>query len=207
LTSGKSGKGYRFSEKDEAIISFIMKFGAVDSFQIAQIFYRGKSQSEVLARAHLNKIAKAKETLIEKSKERNPFSGRFDYYLKAGQVNHKKKIVDFYIALLHGPGEILEFTPEYTIGDIRADAFIAYQYGAGPLPIRLYFLEVQLSNIKPDLKKYERLKLSGEWEPNKFPTVVIVSRVNFRLKSDLIDFYQLPITLNEWEKILKIKPG
>lgn len=202
--SGKSGKGYRFSEKDEAIISFIMKFGAVDSKQIAEIFYHDKSQSEVLARTHLNKIAKSKETLIEKSKERNPFSGRFDYYIKPGQINHKKKIVDFYIALKNGPGEILEFTPEYSIGDMRADAFIGYLHEG---IVKLYFLEVQLSNKAPDIKKYEQLKLSGEWKRKEFPTVVIISRLNFRLKSDLIDFYQLPITLEGWEKILEIKPG
>lgn len=201
MTNTRDGKkkGYRFSQKDEQIIAFIEKFGAVDSSHIARIFYAGHSQAETLARVHLNKIAQAPETSIQKSKEKNVFSGRYDYYTKGGQINHKKKVVDFYVALLEGPGEILEFIPEYIVGNVRADAFIAYAVNG---VVKLYFLEVQLSNTKPDLEKYERLKLNGDWELEQFPLVVIVSRLNYHLKSDIVDFVQLPIDLTGWEKIL-----
>jgi hypothetical protein len=173
--------------------------GAVDSSHIARLFYPGDSQAETSARVHLNKIAKADETSIQKSKDKNVFSGRYDYYVKPGQINHKKKIVDFYCALEEGPGKILEFEPEYEVGNLRADAFIAYEVNN---QVKLFFLEVQLSNTKPDLEKYERMKLDGAWELKEFPLVVIVSRLNFKLKSTIIDFVQLPIDLVGWEKII-----
>ena len=105
------------------------------------------------------------------------YSGRLVYYTKRAQLRHKRLVAEFYIRLKEGPGQILEFETEFTVGGdtagaLRADALAAYEVKG---KVRLFCLEVHISNNKLDLAKYERVCLGPDWIYPCLPVIVVVS--------------------------------
>lgn len=111
--------------------------------------------------------------------EKCMYTGRLVYYTKRAQLRHKRLVAEFYIRLKEGPGKILEFETEFVAGgdgagagSLRADALAAYEINE---KVRLFCLEVHISNNKLDLVKYERVCLGPDWNYPCLPVVVVVS--------------------------------
>jgi len=125
------------------------------------------------------------------------------YYTTEKPTEHKILVTEFYTRLVETGGEFEEFKTEYSIKNLRADAFCIYRYQG----FRYFlFLEVQLSNIPADIAKYERLYLSGYPWPT-FPRIVIVSDRPVKAQTNL-HIIHIPTTFEKFETIFKIKnPG
>ena len=178
--------------RDLEVVEFIKRFGVADTHQIARVFFPSK-QGETIARRRLNEILESKETRIQRTED--VYTGRYIYFTRKSQLYHKKLVTEFYIFLREGPGKILEFEPEYTIENVRCDAFIAYQMEQ----IHLFFLEVQISNSLLDIGKYEKLKMAyeeGRVNLPTFPIVVVISRRKLKIDS-LVRVVQLGDRIRE----------
>jgi hypothetical protein len=161
------------------------------------------NSAAVKARECMRRIRKEKDLGIQY--EKSMYSGRLVYYTKKAQLRHKRLVADFYLRLLRGPGRVLEFETEYTLGgSCRADAFAAYEVKER---VRLFCLEVHISNNKLDLSKYEKACLSPEWIYPAMPTIVIVSNWNHKLKKlqGGLKAMRLGIDYEGWEKALELK--
>lgn len=93
--------------------------------------------------------------------------------------------VDAYIKLSKDY-TLCEFIPEYTFGDLVADAYFevwknGYVYG--------FFLEIQLSSYFRQ-EKYEKAYQSGKWTErwSEFPSVVIVTDHKLGFKPSQIEY-------------------
>ncbi len=132
-------------------------------------------------------------------REKDPLTGQYIYFTKKAQLQHKLLRTEFYCRLLNGPGRLLQFEPEYTIDNVRADAFAAYEYkGKG----YLMFVEVQLCNSPVDIAKYERLYYSRNWKFPVFPRLVVVTDKKVENNSRLT-VKVIPTNLSNWEECLK----
>jgi hypothetical protein len=106
--------------------------------------------------------------------------------------------VEFYIEL-QKIFTLCEFIPEYTLGDIKADAYFEIWQNGFAIP---YFLEVQISP-RFNQDKYEKMYDSGAWldKWEEFPAVVVVSdnRISYRPSS--VKFVQIGGDMNGIRRI------
>jgi len=81
-------------------------------------------------------------------------------------------LTDFYREL-HKIATIKVFEKEFTISNIRPDALVGYRYKNTNY---IAFVEIELSN-KPNIKKYEKLKASGEYKKYLpvFPLIIFIT--------------------------------
>jgi len=95
--------------------------------------------------------------------------------------------VDFYIALIRRY-RLYDFIPEFTVGDVKADAYFEAHLNGRCIP---YFLEVQISPWRQG--KYERLYGSGQWLDRWecFPKVLVISDYRIQFKPSTITYKQL----------------
>lgn len=182
------------TSRDLRIIEFIERFGAANTKQITQLFFQGLNQPEVVARRRLVQIVR--DSNVKRTMD--PVTGQYIYFTKKAQLQHKLVRTEFYCRLQE-KGRVLKFEPEYTIDNVRADAFAAYEYkGKG----YLMFVEVQLCNSPVDIAKYERLYYSRNWKWPAFPRIVAISdkrqKINSRLTVKVV-----PTNFKNWEDCLK----
>lgn len=183
------------TSRDLRIIEFIERFGAANTKQITQLFFQGLNQPDVVARRRLVQIVR--DSNIKRTMD--PVTGQYIYYLgKKAQLQHKLVRTEFYCRLQE-KGRVLKFEPEYTLGDVRADAFIAYEYhGKG----YLLFLEVQICNSPVDIAKYERLYYRRTWTWPVFPRIVVASDKKV-VNNSRLTVKVIPTNFEKWEECLK----
>jgi hypothetical protein len=88
-------------------------------------------------------------------------------------------------------------------GSLRADALAAYEVAG---KVRLFCLEVHISNNKLDLTKYERVCLGPDWIYPCLPVIVVVSdrQVKDRKLRGGIEVVRIGTNYEDWGKILQI---
>lgn len=177
------------------VIDLVERLGAVNTKQITQLFFAGLNQPDIVARRRLAQIAKDSEI----KREKDPLTGQYVYFTKKAQLQHKLLRTEFYCRLLKGSGKLMQFEPEYTVDNVRADAFAAYEYrGKG----YLMFVEVQLCNVPVDIAKYERLYYSRNWTWPAFPRIVVITDKKV-VNNSRLTVRVIPTNLNNWEECLK----
>jgi hypothetical protein len=167
-------------QRDRRVLRFIEDFGCCDTGRLHKLFF-----TDVTMRRCQQRLAQlAKNKRIER---RRDFIGQnYLYYMtKPKQIDHMLKRVDVYLALTQMV-TLNEFIPEFTLGDLRADAYFEVWKNNRIYP---YFLEVQ-RNTQFDQSKYECYFHSAEWQEkwNRFPTVIILSGYNIKLKPSEIKY-------------------
>lgn len=171
------------------VISFIEALGAADTNQIDRLFFNRLR----IAQRRLKRITE--ESDIKRC--RDPVTNRYIYYTSKAQLQHKLIRTELYLRMKQGPGNILNFATEYTIDNVRADAFVIYECLK---KVYLMFVEVQTSNNPVDLAKYESLFFARKFPV--FPRLVVVTdkkvENNSRLTVKII-----PTNLSNWEDCLK----
>jgi hypothetical protein len=105
------------------------------------------------------------------------------------EIDHMLARVAFYYQAQKYP--LVEFTPEYQIGDVRADAYMEVWRNGFNFP---FFVEVQLSPYFRQ-EKYERLYTSGVWLDKwpEFPWVIVVIDISLRLKEGNVKYNLFPL--------------
>ena len=165
--------------RDLSIVESIRQFGALDTQQITRLHFADLKPASAATKARecMRRIRAEKDLGIQY--EKCMYSGRLIYYTKRAQLRHKKLVAEFYIRLKEGPGKILEFETEFAVGggatgagSLRADALAAYEVAE---KVKLFCLEVHISNNKLDLTKYERVCLGPDWIYPCLPVIVVVS--------------------------------
>lgn len=126
-------------------------------------------QREVIAKRRLRKIYQAGEV----KRTREHVGAPYVYYVEKKLKNwdHRLKITDFYIK--HEP-YIVNWNLEAIIGNLRADCLMDIEIYSKRY---LIALEVELTGTA-NIKKYEDLYLSGEWQKYipVFPIVCVSGR-------------------------------
>ena len=91
-------------------------------------------------------------------------------------------------------------------GSLRADALAAYEVAG---KVRLFCLEVHISNNKLDLAKYERVCLGLDWIYPCLPIIVVVSdrQVKDRKLRGGMEVVRVGTDYEGLEKILREKKG
>jgi hypothetical protein len=178
-----------FTERDKRIIEYIELVKCVNSRQIQNIF----NISQNVANRRLLQLS---QELKKIKKKRNETSMEFIYFINDKPTQHKLLVSEFYSRLIEY-SNIIKFKPEYTIGDIRSDAFIACQNKRDNL-YYYFFLEVQLAHEKPNIIKYEKLL-----EKNEFmPRIVVVSNNKWKYDGKLT-VVGLDVGMDNFEEIFK----
>lgn len=174
--------------RDRRITRFIETFGCATTRQLHGLFF-----SDVSLRRCQQRLAR----LVEQkrlARDRDYLSTDFLYYLvkKPREIEHMLARVDYYISLC-SRFKLCEFTPEFSYGGLRADAYYEIWKNGDAVP---YFLEVQLSP-RFDQQKYESLYYLGAWRErwHEFPPVVVLSDRRINLKASEIKF--IPVAISE----------
>lgn len=167
------------NQRDEQIIDCVKTFGVMYADQIARVFMKGKKEALRIAQRRLKAIIEANELKVGRDK----YSNKYIYFDKTpnSQLKHKLLIAECYAQLHTIDGNLVEFIPEYSIDNIRADAFFIFESREN----RYYnFLEVQISNTPVDIAKYERLCTKGFPWP-VFPRIIVVSNKKITVNTNL----------------------
>lgn len=183
-------------ERDKAILDFIERFKAATTSQIAREFFHSNSQAEALARRRLKKLCD--EKLLKR--ERNNINAEYVYYTKkSAQMAHQLILVDFYLQIKRY-GQLIEFTPEKVMGDIRSDAVCKIVRGN---LLHLFCVEVELSNNNFNQQKYETFYSTREYKKwfEVFPKIIIICDKNIKVEPSRLRFVQVPTTLEGLEVI------
>lgn len=164
------------TKRDLQIVDFVKKFKCCRTSTVAAIFCKNIR----IAQRRLNEIHAAK--LLKLSKDYKEY---VYFYRQPAQLKHSLLLTDF-IAKLGRRAELIQCEPEYTIGNVRADALIKYRLNG---QIKTAFIEVQLSGA-PDTKKYKELFKSEAWKSifERFPDILIIT-------DSKVDANGLPITV------------
>lgn len=155
----------RMTENDRKVLQFLDKYKAARTNTLYELFY----PSLRTAQYNLKKLYDNRKL----KRDRDDFTSQYYYYFnKPRQLRHSLLLTDFYREL-HKIATIKVFEKEFTIGDIRADALVGYRYNNANY---IAFVEVELSN-RPDVKKYEKLKASGEYRKylTTFPLIFFIT--------------------------------
>ena len=169
------------NRRDRRVIRFIEFFGCASTTQLHKLFFGGVS----LRRCQQRLALLTKHRKIQRDREH--LSADFLYWCgkKPREITHMLMRVDFYISV-NKRYTLASFVPEYSIGDLRADAYFEIYRNGMNVP---YFLEVQRSPYL-NQAKYERLFESGVWLDRwpHFPPVVVVSDTAMRFKDGNVRF-------------------
>jgi hypothetical protein len=183
----KGASSRRFTSRDYKIIDFIHEFKAVDSSQIARIFCSGQKQALRTANRLLGRyITNPEETEIYR--QRISQTDKFIYYVgKPVQLWHKLLVSEFYTNTARTDQTFFGnfyFKREFSIFGLKSDGFIEINRFRKKF---FFFLEIQLSHLPPDIRKYE--KLIGQNLPWKdstgriiFPRIVVVSPTKWDIR-------------------------
>lgn len=196
------------SERDQRAIDFVRQFGAANTSQILQIYFRGDkkpppNQALLIMRKRLKKLVDDKVL----KRKRYHLNMEYIYYTKwTNQIHHKIIIADFYLKLLSMGGEIIRFGNEEQLDGLRPDAVVEYKINK---QTHWFFLEVQLNNSF-NQQKYEDYYNSRKYTSifsinghSTFPKVVIVANKKFLLHTSRITYIMLPIDLEEMERVFQ----
>jgi hypothetical protein len=161
------------TNRDYEIVDFINKFKVANSFQIQKVF----NMSQTVANRRLRQIVKNKEI----DRMRDYCSMNYLYYTEK-PTKHKLIATEFYSRLVNV--DIIKFEREYVVGNIRSDIYCECKYNDY---MYFMFVEIQLSNIEPDIKKYEDYYYSGDWKEKfkVFPRIIVISDRIFKINSEL----------------------
>ena len=192
------------TSRDKLILNHIEKYKFTTISQIADIFFKDRKYSYDIARKRLNLMVKEEKLFAIKDYK----TGLNIYSLnKIKNPSHSDiLLMDFHSKLISEGCEIIFFEKEYNMqdGKIRSDGFCAFKCCNY---IMYLFIEVQLRHAYPDIKKYENLYESGEFQ-NKFdtdvfPTVVVISDVQYSTppSSNIINVVEFDTTFNEFPKL------
>lgn len=186
-------------KRERQLLEFIDTFGAATTTQLQRLFYtdmkgqsaRRKAQDRLL-QLHKNKYLK---------RDRSDLNSEYVYYQKKTQfVNHQTLLVDVYLALRSFKGEILEFTPEVVMGEIRPDAKVMFDDGE---LTHIFLVEIHRNNVF-NQEKYETFYLSKVWKVyfQVFPKILIVSDKKINWKPSKLPYIQVPYSLDGLKKII-----
>jgi len=158
------------TNRDKRVIEFIDKMNCVSTKTIAELYYPS-------LRVAQNRLKLMAENKVLK-RDRDHITNQYYYYIdkKPKQVNHNLLLTDFYKELSKF-AETKVFEKEFSIGELRSDAFVGYRVNNKNY---IAFIEVELSNI-PDIKKYEELyesKVYKEYFKGVFPLVIFITNKN-----------------------------
>lgn len=170
------------TSRDHRIIRFISSFSCVTTSQLHKLFFPDVSVRRCQQR--LNELTRGKL-----NRTRSVVSSDYIYYIndKPSQVEHMLTRVDAYIDLSTNY-RLSEFVPEYSLCDLRADAYFEIWRNGYTYP---YFLEVQRSPYFRQ-NKYEKVYNGGAWldKWEEFPPVIVVSDNKIRYRPSNIKYIQ-----------------
>jgi hypothetical protein len=179
-------------QRDLEMIDFINTFKVVSSKHIQQVF----KISPTVANRRLKEVIKTNEV----KRIRDNFTMNYLYYVEK-PTKHKLIVTEFYSRLINNC-EVIRFERECKLENIRPDVFCeckknGYQY--------LMFIEVQLSNLEVDIKKYEDYFVSDQWRDTFkiFPRIIIISDKEYKTSS-LLTIIQLGINFDGFNNIFII---
>jgi hypothetical protein len=166
--------------RDLRLIKFIDDFTIASTRNIHELYFADTTLRRCQER--LSRLVEQKRLMRDRI-----YTQEYVYFLKKpSQVEHMLQRVDAFITL-RKTCILNEFVPEYTYGDLRADAY--FETWKEPGIVTRYFLEVQ-RNEHFDQQKYEAAYGSEKWSEKwrKFPKVVILSEWNIKLKPSEVEY-------------------
>lgn len=185
--------------RDQEIIDFLQEWTAADTLQIAAALCRERGGLRY-AQQRLKRLHDAGQV---KRWRQGPWQPWIYYTGRQAQLEHRRLITAWHVALLTGPGQILDYHREMVIGPVRADAYHAYLIGR---QVHLLLLEVQTEARPPDWGKYRALYTARhKWERifPEFPAVIVISGRRWTVPEGLpFRAEMLGTEAGEWTKIL-----
>jgi hypothetical protein len=191
------------TERDRNIYNHIERYNFASIEQIQKIFFKEQKYSYDIARRRLNKLVS--NDYLKCS--RNFITNQNVYYTDTQYKRvslHSMLLMNYYAELINCNAEIQEFEKEkeWLDGKIRSDGYCVYDFNG----YRFYNLvEVNASNNKLNLEKYESLYSTGELQKayGVFPTIVLIDDVSHKKEPSLerIEVIHLDFKLNDFAKI------
>lgn len=178
------------TERDKRVLDFISEFKIATTDTIQEIFY----PSLFVAQRRLKKMYDYQ--LL--NRDRSYVSSQYMYYInKPRQIRHSLILSNFYKEL-NKLVDIKYFEREFTLNNIRSDGFVAYRYNNKNY---IACVEVQISNLPLDVKKYEQLYYNGKYKEYfpVFPLIIAITNKNIpktklkiiQIKEDLSNLKRL----------------
>lgn len=151
-----------FTERDDRIVQYIELVKCANSKHIQTIFNISRNVAN-------RRLLELSDRLKKIKKKQNEYGLDLIYYpLNEKPTRHKLLVSEFYSRLINYGGKIIKFETEKLIKNVRSDAYCVYWLNG----LYYYFcLEVQISHVKVDIEKYERLSEKVEF----MPRIVVIS--------------------------------
>jgi hypothetical protein len=184
-------------QRDLEIVDFINTFKVASGNQIQKVF----GISRTVANRRLVEIIKTKEVGVKRI--RDSFTMNYLYFIENNPTKHKLLVTEFYTKLVK-QCEIIKFEKEYKLTGIQPDIFCECKYKINGYRY-LMFVEVQLSNIKVDIEKYESYFMNEKWQEKFkiFPRIIVISDKDYKINSSLT-IIQIDTKFNNFERVFKI---
>lgn len=181
------------TERDKNVLDFIGKFKIATTGTIQEIFY----PSLFVAQRRLKKMYD--HQLL--NRDRSYVSSQYMYYInKPRQVRHSLILSNSYKEL-NKLVDIKYFEREFTLNNVRSDGFVAYRYNNKNY---IACIEVQISNLPLDVKKYERLYYSNKYK-ELFPVFpLIIAITNKNIPETKLEIIQIKEDLSNLKEALHI---
>jgi hypothetical protein len=173
--------------RDQQVIDFVDKFNVASASQLKRLFY----PSTTIANRHLTALCNAKYL----KRERGNINLQYTYYMrKNNQFLHTLCVTEFYCRLIEEGFEIDEFTPEYIIGNVRADAYVKAGYGEYT---HHFFIEVHRNNNPFDWQKY--LGIVNKFKV--FPKIIVITDKKITIPNNNLKFIQIKENCKDIQQI------
>lgn len=158
------------TEKNLKIMDHVYKYGAITIEQAYKMFFSYSNFGRDMARKELRKLYDI--GMLKRGKLPEHVSSQLIYYKDKIPSPHRLILLDFYSNLVFNNAKINAFEFEYKTSNLRADAFLEFDYKDYTV---LAFIEVVFTN-QVDYKRYEELKNTGEIQNQYvvFPLLIVI---------------------------------
>lgn len=178
--------------RDKKILQTIERLGTLDTDQVSALFFPGIKNKKRMAQKRLKRLY----TLKKLKRGREAISMPYYYYtgIRPGMVEHTLGVAWVYVWItkrLKSWEKMQSFEKEYTLGNIRADAFMEIRNKVTG-KTRFTFVEVDMAesmNKFDKVKKYNDFYRAGKYasawwaeKADRFPNILVVTTEPDRLK-------------------------
>jgi hypothetical protein len=189
----------RIGKNENRLFDLIDTFGAATTSQVQKLIY-----PEMEPKAARRYAQDRLKMLVENKhlkRYRSDLNSEYIYFMKKTPfIHHQVLLVNVYLAFLRMNGDLIEFTPEVVMGDIRPDAKVEYDDGENT---HFVLVEIHRNNAF-NQEKYEQFFVTKAWKQHfeAFPKILIVSDRRVKLQPSKVPFYIVRSDLKGIERVV-----